>query len=215
VSDERVRAAEIEWRRAGGSEAEARWLVERVRAGSTRRLHLEWLSFLGDDGAAAAVTLLEPRGRRGKKPSVRQRIAARESSLDARRRADTEGCDLFWYTLVVEDGQAALRALLAAVELTSLNDESPAALARFVIAPNSAIVSRRSDWSRVSSLAHDFITHHLVSRVEGGDEAFYDAMTTASRSVGRPTVLNVTRRALRAWWIDGEDIARRLSHGRA
>lgn len=215
MSDERVRAAEIEWRRAGGPEAEARWLVERVRAGASRRLHLEWLAFLGDDGAAAALTLLEPRGRGGKKPSVRRRIAARESSLDARRRAMTEGSDLFWYTLVVEDGQAALRALLAAVELTGLNGDAPAALARLVLAPNSAIISRRPGWGRVSDLAHDFISHHLVARVEGGDEAFYDAMTTASRSVGRLTVLDAARRALRAWWIDGEDIALRLSHGRA
>lgn len=106
MSDERLRAAEVEWRRTGDSEAEARWLVERVRVRSLQRLHLEWLAFLGHEGAARALALLEPRGRGGKKPSLRQRIDARESSIDASRRATTEESDLFWFTLVREDDRA-------------------------------------------------------------------------------------------------------------
>ncbi|MCO5170685.1 MAG: hypothetical protein M9894_30510 [Planctomycetes bacterium] len=180
--------------------------MERVRAGATRRLHLEWLAFLGDPAAAAALALLD-----GERRSARQRADARESALDAGSRAASGESELFWYTLLDEDGQAALRALLAAVELTDPRGADE--LARLVLAPGIESDSRRQaspGGSPVVGFARAFIRHHLVNRVEDGDEAFHDAMASASRVSGRAAVLDAARRALRAWWIDGEDIARRL-----
>lgn len=217
MTDERVRAAELDWRRSGEREAEVRWLVERVRAGAVRRLHLEWLAFLGDDGAAAALAQLEPRGREGKRPSARQRVDARESALEPRSRAVGAESELFWYTLVMEDSQAALRALLAAVELTSQDLDATAGLARLIFSPTSdpdAMPVPPSGRSPAIGRAYDFARHLLVARVADGDEALHDAMTAASRAVGRAATIDAARRALRAWWVDGEDLADRLAHGR-
>jgi hypothetical protein len=219
VSDERVRAAETEWRRLGSVDAGARWLVERVRAGLNRRFHLEWLAFLGDAPSAAALDLLEPRGRGGSKASVRARLDARESSLDPGERAESAQSDLFWYSLIYEDREAAMRALLAALERARAPGEAVARLARVVVHPTreAALACVERTW-RPGAIAHAcaFAAAPYAVRPANpwdppAQEMFYDAMSDAGREGGKTEVTRAVLAALRAWWIDADDIARRLA----
>jgi hypothetical protein len=175
VSDTRVREAERRWRESGVIDDEAAWLAERVRAGLTRRLHLEWLTFFGDATAARAVERLG---------------GAQESALAPYDRAEAHEDAAWVRTLLVDDWRLALRVMLAVVDH-----------ARRAFAPHDAELAQVVEvlGRRLTARSHEptpeafpafFPVVYAVQFGEDGDtEHVYWAITTSLRLCDRAGVI--------------------------
>lgn len=207
MTDARLREAERRWRETGVVDDEAAWLVERLRVGLNRRLHLEWLTFLGHPAAERALA--------GPAPPVlpvSQRIDGQESGLDPRDRAALRETTMWAYSLLEDDRAAALRVLIASADEArrrlaphdALLRRAMAALARRVWLGTDEEPPRGFGGVFPVTFAHMFLR-------DANPRRFYDALAFSAPALGREGAVEVARDALRAWWLEGRDVARELS----